>query len=253
MRENPLPAMWQRDATAFTGWLSIPNSWTAEVMARAGYDALVLDLQHGLLDPAGMVGMLQAIEAAQVPALARVAWNEPAALMRPLDAGACGVICPMVGSAQECEAFVSACRYPPRGMRSFGPTRSLLSMGPGYMTQEATQALTFAQIETAEGLANVEAIAGVPGLSGLYVGPWDLSLDLGRPVPGDLGDPVLLQACRAVVEAARRHGLVAGIYTGSAEEGRRMADLGFRLVNIATDTSLLQRSAAEEVRKAKGL
>jgi 4-hydroxy-2-oxoheptanedioate aldolase len=249
MIENPLLELWKRDATAYTGWLTIPSAWSAEVMAHAGYDALVIDMQHGLMDQAGMLAMLQAL--GQAPALVRASWNDPSALMRPLDAGAYGVICPMIGTRVECEAFVAACRYPPRGMRSFGPTRSLVSIGPDYVAWADSFALTFAQIETAAGLANVEAIASVPGLTGLYVGPWDLSLDMGLSVPGNLLDPELLQACDTILGTARRHGLVAGIYTGSAEEGRRMAARGFRLVNIASDTTLLQRGATAELRKAR--
>jgi 4-hydroxy-2-oxoheptanedioate aldolase len=251
MLQNPLLELWEKGAAAYTGWLSIPSAWSAEVMAHAGYDALVIDLQHGLVDQAGMLAMLQAIGTTRVTPLARASWNEPSALMRPLDAGAFGVICPMISTRAECEAFVSACRYPPRGMRSFGPTRSLVSIGADYVVRPEPFALTFAQIETASGLANVEAIASVPGLTGLYVGPWDLSLDLGLAKPGDLLDPELLRACDTILEAARRHDLIAGIYTSSAEEGCRFASRGFRLVNIATDSVLLQRSAAVEIHKAR--
>ena len=251
MTGHPLTGLWRQDLPAFTGWLNLPDPFAAEVMAHAGFDALVIDLQHGLSDAARMVPLLQALEAARVPGLVRAAWNEPAGLMRALDAGACGVICPMVGSGAECEAFVAACRYPPRGLRSFGPTRSLIAFGADYVARAEGLSLAFAQIETASGLANLEAIAAVPGLDGLYVGPWDLSLDLGRPRPGDLSDPELIRACDAVLEAARRHDLVPGIFTGSAEEGARMARRGFRLVNIAVDTALLQRSAAAEVARAK--
>ncbi len=252
MIQNPLIEMWRQGETAYTGWLNLPSSWSAEVMARAGYDALVIDMQHGLMDRAGMLAMLQAIGAAGIPGLVRTSWNEPSVLMQALDAGAYGVICPMIGTREECEAFVSACRYPPRGIRSFGPTRSLASIGADYVARAATFSLTFAQIETAAGLANVEAIASVPGLDGLYVGPWDLSLDMGLPEPGNLLDPALRKACDTILAAARRQGLVAGIYTGSADDGLRMASCGFRFVNIATDTSLLQRGAAEEAQKAKG-
>ena len=252
MIENPLLDVWKRDGVVYTGWLTIPSAWSAEVMAHAGYDALVIDLQHGLMDPAGMLSMLQAIGTAVVPSLVRVSWNEPSALMRPLDAGAYGVICPMIGTLAECEAFVRACRYPPRGLRSFGPTRSLVAIGSDYVARAESFALTFAQIETAAGLANVEAIASVPGLTGLYVGPWDLSLDMGLPKPGDLLDADLVRACDSVLAAARRHKLIAGIYTTSAEDGVRMASRGFQLVNIATDTALLQRGASAEIRKARG-
>lgn len=252
MTDNPLLDLWRREQTVYTAWLGMPCAWSAEIMAHAGYDALVVDLQHGLMDHAGLLSMLQAIAAAGVPPLVRAAWNEPGALMRPLDAGAFGVICPMISTREACEAFVAACRYPPRGMRSYGPTRSLVSIGADYVARADSFALTFAQIETAEGLENVEAIAGVPGLDGLYVGPWDLSMDLGCRTPGDLQDPVLLRACDAVLAAARKHGRIAGIYTSSAEAGCRMASRGFRLVNIATDSALLQRGAVAEIRAARG-
>ncbi len=251
MLSNPLLELWKREETAYTGWLTMPCPWTAEVMAHAGFDALVIDLQHGLMDPAGMLAMLQAIGTTRVPTLVRASWNEPSGLMRALDAGAYGVICPMISTPADCEAFVAACRYPPRGFRSFGPTRSLVSIGADYVLRAESFALTFALIETAEGLANLEAIASVPGLTGLYLGPWDLGLALGLPRPGNLEDPELSRACGALLATARRHGLIAGIYTGSAEDGCRMAARGFRLVNIAQDTVLLQHGAAAEVRKAR--
>jgi len=251
MIDNPLTGLWARGGAAYSGWLTIPGSWTAEVMARAGYDALVIDLQHGLLDPGGLLPMLQAIQGAGVPALVRVAWNEPSGLMRPLDAGAYGVICPMVGTAEECQAFVGACRYPPAGFRSFGPTRSLQVIGPDYVQRSEAFALTFAQIETAQGLANVEAIAAVPGLTGLYVGPWDLSLDLGLAEPGNLADPQLSRALDTILEACDRHGLVPGIYASSPADGRAMAARGFKLVNIATDTALLRQGAIQGLRQAR--
>lgn len=247
----PIRERWRSGQAVYTGWLSMPGPWSAEVMARAGFDALVVDLQHGLGDTGGLLGVLQAIDGVGVPALVRTAWNEPSGLMRALDTGAHGVICPMVNTAEECEAFVAACRYPPRGIRSFGPTRSLVSIGPDYVARAGDFSLTFAQIETARGLANVETIARVPGLDGLYVGPYDLSLDLGLDAPGNLADPRLLDACATILDAARRNGLVAGIYTNDAKVGAHMAELGFRLVNLATDTTLLQRAAAEAIQNVR--
>lgn len=251
MKQNPLLELWNQDRTAFTGWLSIPGSWSAEVMAQAGFDAVVIDLQHGLAGNDGMVAMLQAIGTTGAAPIVRVPWNEPSAVMRALDAGAYGVICPMVNSRAECEAFVGACRFPPDGGRSFGPTRSLVSIGPDYLARSRSFAVAFAMIETAEALANLEAIAGVPGLDGLFLGPWDLSLALGLERPGNLEDPVLLAACDRVIAAARKHGLVAGIYADSAAQGLRLAARGFRMVNIATDSALLQRGAAAELAQAK--
>lgn len=253
MIQNPLLERWKREEVAYTGWLSIPSPWSAEIMARAGFDAVVVDMQHGLTDHGGLLAMLQAIGSAGIPGLVRAPWNEPSALMRALDTGAYGVICPMVNTREECEAFVAACRYPPRGFRSFGPTRSLVSIGSDYVARAEAFSLTFAQIETAAGLANVEAIASVPGLDGLYVGPYDLSLDLGLAEPGNLHDPQLARACASVLEAARRHHLVAGIYTGSVEAGAEMAALGFQCVNIATDSTLLQRGAAASLQRLREL
>lgn len=253
MTDSPIRERCRSGHAAYTGWLSMPDPWSAEVMARAGFDALVVDLQHGLGDMGGLLGMLQAIGGAGVPALVRTAWNEPSGLMRALDTGAHGVICPMVNTAEECEAFVAACRYPPRGIRSFGPTRSLVSIGPDYLARAGAFSLTFAQIETAAGLDNVEAIARVEGLDGLYVGPYDLSLDLGLAEPGNLDDPRLLEACGRVLEIADRHQLIPGIYTNSAEAGVRMATLGFRLVNIATDSTLLQCGAVSSLLRMREL
>jgi len=252
MRENTLHDLWRRDGTAFTGWLTLPCAWSAEVMAHAGFDALVIDLQHGLADQAEMLAMLQAIGTTAVPPLVRVPWNEPSVLMRALDAGAYGIICPMIGTGAECTAFVAACRYPPQGARSFGPTRSMVAIGADYVARAGAYALTFAMIETAQAMENLEAIAGVAGLDGLFVGPWDLSLALGFDPPVGFRDARLLEACDRVVAVARKRGLIAGLYAGSAAEGLAMAARGFRLVNIATDTALLQRGAAAAVTEAKG-
>ena len=251
MKQNPLPELWNQDRTAYTGWLTIPSSWSAEVMAQAGFDAVVVDLQHGLAGSEGMLAMLQAIGTTGAAPIVRVPWNEPSAVMRALDAGAYGVICPMVNTRAQCEAFVGACRFPPDGARSFGPTRSLVSIGPDYLARSRSFAVAFAMIETAEALANLDAIAGVPGLDGLFIGPWDLSLALGIQRAGNLADPAMVEACDRILAAARKHGLVAGIYADSAAQGRPLAARGFRLVNVATDTMLLQRGAEAELAQAR--
>jgi 4-hydroxy-2-oxoheptanedioate aldolase len=251
VKQNPLPELWKQDRTAYTCWLSIPGSWSAEVMAHAGFDAVVVDLQHGLAGNDAMLAMLQAIGTTAAAPIVRVPWNEPSAVMRALDAGAYGIICPMVNTRAQCEALVAACRFPPEGSRSFGPTRSLVSIGPDYLSRSRSFALAFAMIETAEALANLDAIAGVPGLDGLFIGPWDLSLALGIQRAGNLADPAMVEACDRILAAARKHGLVAGIYADSAAQGRPLAARGFRLVNVATDTMLLQRGAEAELAQAR--
>ena len=133
MRENRLKTMWKRGETAVNGWLSIPTAFTAEVMAHQGFDSLTVDMQHGVVDYQTAVSMFQGISTTGVMPLARVPWNDPAYLMKILDAGAYGVICPMINTRAQAEALVAACKYPPRGYRSFGPVRASIYAGSDYV------------------------------------------------------------------------------------------------------------------------
>src|SRR5215813_2067648 len=132
MRENKVHSIWKSGGSALNGWLTIPSSWSAEVMANLGWDSVTIDMQHGLMDYQTALGMLQAISTTPTTPLVRVNWNEPGIIMKMLDAGAYGVICPMINSRAECEAFVGACRYHPQGYRSSGPIRATLYGGPDY-------------------------------------------------------------------------------------------------------------------------
>jgi 4-hydroxy-2-oxoheptanedioate aldolase len=244
MKPNPLRSIWARGGTALNGWLHIPNSWSAEVMAHAGWDSLTVDLQHGLHNFETVVGMFQAISTTPTVPLARATWNEPGLIMRLLDAGAYGIICPMIDTRAQCEAFVGACRYPPAGWRSLGPTRARLSMGADYADHANHEIVTFAMIETQTALDNLDAIAGVPGLDGLFVGTGDLRLSLLGAPGGDAPHPVIDAALDAVVAACERHGLVPGIFTASAAYARAMIARGYRFVTVRTDTHLLSEAAA---------
>ncbi|MDB5044501.1 MAG: 2,4-dihydroxyhept-2-ene,7-dioic acid aldolase, partial [Deinococcus sp.] len=164
--------------TVLNGWLHLPGGVSAEVMGRAGYGALTIDLQHGLIGDGGLVPTLQAIAATPAAPLVRVPWLHPPDLMRALDAGAVGVICPMIDTAEQARALVHACRYAPSGGRSYGPTRARLIYGDRYPGRADEQTLVFAMIETAQALRNLSSILDTPGLSGVYVGPADLSLSL---------------------------------------------------------------------------
>ncbi len=251
MRTNTIRTRWQAGEAVLTAWLSIPSAFSAELLAHAGFDCLTIDTQHGLIDTAAAIAMLQAISTTACIPLARVAWNEPGAIMKLLDAGAYGIICPMIGSAQEAAAFVAACRYPPEGIRSYGPKRAMLYAGDDYAEQANSTILAIPMIETADGLANVDAIAAVPGVDALYVGPADLSLALGRTQRIDQSDPVMLDALESVLAAARRHGKVAGLHTGSAAYARRMIDLGFQFVTVQTDAAFLETEARRVVQAVK--
>ena len=244
MMQNKLKQIWAAGRSATNAWLTIPSPWTAEVVAAAGFDSVTIDLQHGLIGYETAVAMLQAMSGSDSVPLARLEWNDPATIMRMLDAGALGLICPLINTAAECAAFVGACRYPPAGYRSYGPIRAGLRWGPDYFAQANANVTALAMIETAQGLENVAEIAATPGLDGLYVGPFDLSISLGLARPADFTDPVLLAALDVVLDAAARHDLVTGIYAGSPENALMLARRGFRLVTAAQDTALLQTAVA---------
>jgi 4-hydroxy-2-oxoheptanedioate aldolase len=239
MRPNRLRELWSEGKPVVAGWCSIPNAFTAELMAGMGWDALTIDAQHGLIGYAEMLAMLQAISTTAVVPMVRVSWNQPGEIMRALDAGAYGIICPMINDAAECAAFVQACRYPPDGYRSFGPTRAGVVNGPDYYPGANRELLTLAMIETADGLANLEAIVATPGLDGVYIGPSDLSLALGGQPRQDSDDPTLMAAFDQILAACKAAGVKACVHTASPGYAQAMIDRGFDLVTIMGDVRYL--------------
>lgn len=232
-------------------WLSLEGPSSAELMARAGFDAVVLDLQHGAATLDGAAEIFRAVALTDALPFARVPWNDPAGLMRVLDLGARGVICPMIGSRAEAEALVTSCRYPPDGIRSYGPVRAAFGQGREQVETAKDAILLFAMIETADGLAHLEEIASTPGLHGLFVGPADLSLAMGLDTFADLSDPRLLDALDAIVDAAGRNGIVAGIHAPSSRRAAEMAARGFRLISCAVDADLLRTAAEIAVKETR--
>jgi 4-hydroxy-2-oxoheptanedioate aldolase len=247
MRPNRLRELWAEGKPVIAGWLSIPNAFTAELMARMGWDALTIDAQHGLIGYADMLAMLQAMSTTDVVPMVRVSWNQPGEIMRALDAGAYGIICPMINDADECARFVQACRYPPEGFRSYGPARAGVVHGGDYYPQANRELLTLAMIETADGLKNVEAIAATPGLDGIYIGPGDLSLALGGLPRQDSDDPTLLAALDRIIAACRAAGVKACMHTASAPYAQRMIERGFDLVTVMGDVRYLMAGQSDVV------
>jgi len=247
MRENTLKSIWSSKRAALNGWLHIPSSWSAEVMAHQGYDSLTVDLEHGLLDFQAALPMFQAISTTSVIPLARAPWNEPGIIMKLLDAGAYGIICPMINTRDECERFVGACRYHPHGFRSLGPTRARVYAGADYEQQANSQIVTLAMVETGEALDNLDAILSVPGLDGVYVGPGDLSLSLGLTKRVDNDEPAFLDTLDRILAACRAHGVVAGIHTNDPAYASQMIARGFGLVTVMTDTVLLGTMARQTI------
>ena len=176
MRKNKLKELFKAGKPIINSWLGVPSSFSAEVMANQGWDSLTIDMQHGIIDYANAVSMLQAISTTETTPLARVNWNEPGQIMKILDAGCYGVICPMVSNKKEAENFIRACQYPPKGYRSFGPIRATIYGGADYAKYAEQEILKLAMIETKEALEKLDEILDTPGLDGIYIGPADLSL-----------------------------------------------------------------------------
>ncbi len=247
MRENTLRAIWARGGSVVNGWLSIPSAFSAEVMAHQGFDSLTVDMQHGVTDYQVAVTMLQAISTTPTMPLARVPWNDPAILMKTLDAGVYGVICPMINTRAEAEALVRACKYPPRGYRSFGPVRASIYAGTDYIDHANDDLIVMPMIETAEALKNLDDILSVPGVDAVYVGPADLSLALGCKPRLDQTDAPVVEAQQQIVEACKRHGIAAGIHNATAAYAVKMIAAGYQFVTLASDSRHLAAKAAEEV------
>jgi len=252
MRENRLRTIWAEKKRATNVWLAVPAAYSAEIVAHQGFDSITVDLQHGQSDYASMSAMLTAISTTPTVPLVRVQWNDPGEVMRALDAGAYGVICPTINNRAEAERFVGACRYAPIGYRSVGPNRAALYAGGGdYLAKSNETVLAIAQIETADGLKNVEEIASVKGLDMLYVGPSDLGLSLGFQPRMDTSEPAVVAAIDKVLATAHAHGLTAGIYCISLDYANAMFAKGFDLVTVASDAGLIAAGAAGVKRSIK--
>jgi 4-hydroxy-2-oxoheptanedioate aldolase len=251
VRENRLRKIWESGGAALNGWLAIPNSFSAETMAHQGWDTLTIDLQHGVVDYQSMIPMLQAISTTATVPIVRVPWLEPGILMKTLDAGAYGVICPMVNTRQDAQNLVAWTHYAPRGTRSFGPVRALLYGGADYPQHANDTIVTFAMIETAKGLDNLDEILSVEGLDAIYIGPSDLSLALGcKPVFDDV-DPKAAEAIEHILDRAKAHGVVAAIHNGTAEGALNRIAKGFQFVTVSSDARLMAAGAQQIVAKMR--
>mgnify|MGYP003593715421 CR=1 FL=1 len=251
MRANKIKQMWAEGKTVNMGWLSIGHTFTAELMARQGFDSLCVDLQHGTVEINHVLPMLQAIGQTDVSPVVRVRTNEAGEIMKVLDLGAMTVIVPLINTAEDAARAVAACRYPPVGNRSSGPIRALHYGGPDYQAKANDEVLVLGMIETKEGLANLEAICATPGLDAVYIGPADLSLALGLPPQGDNPNPLHIATCDKILETAHRHGKKACMHCQSAAFAAGAIKRGFDLVMLGSDVACLLGSARRLVEDYK--
>ncbi|WP_160012284.1 HpcH/HpaI aldolase/citrate lyase family protein [Rhizobium sp. 18055] len=226
-------------------WIHSTSMLGAEMLAMSNWDFLTIDLQHSLSDYSDLVSLIAVTTSHGTPTLARVPSLEPAIIGRVLDAGASGIICPMINSAEDAKSFVGACAYPPNGKRSFGPIRAKLIWGDNYLQKVDSEIAKFAMIETREGLEAVDAIANTKGISGLFVGPNDLALALGFSPSMDTEQPELLAAFDRVAAAAKSAGIVCGMACESPQYTVRMIARGYRYFNISSDLRMMAARSAE--------
>ena len=226
------------------GWLQLPGSATAEIMGTAGFGFMCLDQQHGLIGDDALLPMLQALAATRTPAIVRVPANEPAAIGRALDRGAAGVLVPLVGSAGQAASAVAACHHPPRGTRSYGPTRLAWAPLPA-------DPLCIVMIETVDAVEQAPAITAVDGLDAVFVGPSDLALSAGLPVTAPLDDPGFAALLKRVAEACHDRGLPLGIYCASPAHVHRFRELGCTFFALMSETALLRGAATQRLAESR--
>lgn len=245
MRRNKLIDIFASGKTALNAWITLDSSAVVEVMAHQPWDAMTIDMQHGLADFDAAVKMLRAISTTEVVPIVRVPWLDTGFIGRMLDAGAYGVICPMVNTVEQCETFVRACRYAPVGSRSFGPTRAPLYAGADYWKHANDQVFAIAMIETREALDNLEAILAVPGLSGIYIGPADLSLSMGFDPIREQGRPEMLAIYERIRSAAAAAGRFVVMHCSMPEFALQMMPQGFPMLTVSNDSRMLTLAAQQ--------
>ncbi len=252
MRKNKIKEIWAAKKCATMGWLSVGHSFTAEVMARqGGFDALTVDLQHGTNEMSNVLPMLQAISQTDVVPFVRVNWNNPNDIMRALDLGAYGIIVPLINNAEEAEAAVAACRFPPVGFRSNGPIRAAQYGGADYVANANDEIVVMAMIETKEGIANLDAICATKGLDAVYIGPADLSFALGMPPRADNPDPLHMATCDKILAAAHKAGIKCVMHCASGAFAAGAVKRGFDMVMVTSDVSCMIAGVRKEMAELK--
>lgn len=256
MIRNGIKALWAEGKPAINGWLSTSNSFVAEIMAAQGFDSVTVDLQHGFVGYEAMRAQFQAMKASPVTIMARVPWLDPADIMKALDAGALGIICPMINTGAEAERLVSYMKYPPHGVRSFGPTRAIFAAGSDYGQHADNEVLSLAMIETAEGMKNLDDIVKVEGLDGVYIGPADLTLGLtGRKYPTgfDREEPEIIDAIKTIIAKAHGAGIKVALHCGAPAYAAKAIGWGIDLVTLSNDVRLLAGAAQMAVASTRKL
>ncbi len=251
MKENTLKSSWNAGRSNLGLWLTAGDPTAIEHLADIDLDYICFDLQHGVIDYQRAVSGLQALRPSKAVPVARAPWNEPGIIGKLLDAGAMGVIIPMVNTVEEARAAVRACRYAPAGSRSYGPTRANIVLGPDYYSDANEQVACIPMIETKTAVENLEAIVEVEGIDAVYVGPADLAVSFGLPPGSDNPDPAYQAALAKVVEVCTAKGIAPGIHTHPGLVQTRL-DQGFTMVTVTADILALSAGVKAALAVARG-
>ncbi len=249
--KNKLFQIWNKGEASVNAWLSIPNSFTAEAFGKMGWDSVTIDMQHGQNDYSTAIAMVQGLTNSDTVPMTRVPWNEPGIIMKMLDLGIQGIIAPMINTKEDCEKFVSYCYYPPIGQRSFGPMRAQLVHGTGYYNNANKNIASLAMIETKQAVENLDAILSVPNLTGIYIGPADMSSSYGLPPKFDVREDPVFSNIKMIAKKAKEKGKIAGIHNGSVKYMKEMMDYGFQFTTLLSDFRMMTSHAESLLKELK--
>ena len=249
MRKNRVKQLWEEGKATVGTWLSLGSPNVAEYMAHAGFDWVLIDMEHSAIDITTTQTMLQVVSATDTVPIVRVAGNDPTLIKCALDAGAYGVLIPMVNSRQEAIRAVEASRYPPVGIRGVAPGRTLLYAGDDYLEHANEEIAVIIQIEHIDAIDRADEILSVEGIDAYFIGPLDLAASMGTKLELDNSDPRHIEAVSQVLAVGKQHNMPAGIFAGSAEEVNKRIAQGFQFISLLNDAGLLMGAAQEALAK----
>ena len=249
--KNNLFDIWAKNEASINAWLSIPNSFTAEAFGKMGWDSVTIDMQHGQNDYSTAIAMVQGLSNSNTVPMTRVPWNEPGIIMKMLDLGVQGIIAPMINTKEDCEKFVSYCYYPPIGQRSFGPMRAQVVYGSDYYQHANDNIVSLAMIETKQAVENLDSILSVPNLTGIYIGPADMSSSYGLPPKFDVREDPVFSNIKMIAKKAKEKGKIAGIHNGSVKYMKEMMDYGFQFTTLLSDFRMMTSHAESLLKELK--
>jgi len=249
LKKNRVKELWREGKAAVGVWMVLGSPITAEIIANLGYDWIVVDTEHGAIDISTTQAIIQAISYTSTVPMVRVPWNDPALIKRVLDAGAYGLVIPMVNSREDAVQAVQATRYPPLGIRSYGGPRARLYGGVDYFEHANEEIALVVQIEHIDAVNRADKILSVEGVDAFFIGPSDLAISMGLKPGLDQTDPRHVAAVSKVLAAGKKHGVPGGIHVGSAEAANERIAQGFQFIGLSSDEGFVRSAASSALSK----